>query len=87
MSKQKIFCYNKTFVLFFSIAGLSVCSILVALIGLSYLLFDPIVKYVILGRLVLRNESDFAELWKKPPITPHFKVNFIYYIKFIFENL
>ena len=46
-----------------------------ALIGLSYLLFDPIVKYVILGRLVLRNESDFAELWKKPPITPHFKVN------------
>jgi len=56
--------------------SLSVCSILVALIGLSYLLFDPIVKYVILGRLVLRNESDFAELWKKPPITPHFKVYF-----------
>merc|ERR1711971_1350843 len=56
--------------------SLSVCSILVALIGLIYLLFDPIVKYVILGRLVLRNESDFAELWKKPPITPHFKVYF-----------
>jgi len=56
--------------------SLSVCSILVALIGLSYLLFDPIVKYVILGRLVLRNESDFADLWKNPPITPHFKVYF-----------
>ena len=52
-----------------------------ALIGLSYLLFDPIVKYVILGRLVLRNESDFAELWKKPPITPHFKVNSFVKIK------
>ena len=50
--------------------------LLVALIGLSYLLFDPIVKYVILGRLVLRNESDFADLWKNPPITPHFKVSF-----------
>jgi hypothetical protein len=57
----------------------------VALIGLSYLLFDPIVKYVILGRLVLRNESDFAELWKKPPITPHFKVNsFSNFSKLIF---
>jgi len=56
--------------------SLSVCSILVALIGLSYLLFDPIVKYVILGRLVLKAESDFADLWKNPPITPHFKVYF-----------
>ena len=47
-----------------------------ALLGLSYLLFDPLVKYVVLNRLVLKKESDFAELWKNPPITPHFKVYF-----------
>jgi hypothetical protein len=47
-----------------------------ALMGLSYLVFDPMVKYIVLKRLVLRNESDFAELWKNPPITPHFKVYF-----------
>lgn len=56
--------------------SLSVCSILMALMGISYLLFDPIVKYVILNRLVLRNDTDFAELWRNPPITPHFKVYF-----------
>lgn len=58
------------------IPGLSICSILLALIGLSYLLFDPIVKYVVLNRLVLKNESEFGDLWQNPPITPHLKVYF-----------
>lgn len=49
---------------------------LFALVGFSYLAFDPIVKHVILSKLVLRNTSDFAEIWERPPITPHLKVYF-----------
>ena len=51
------------------------CSILWAILGLSYLLFDPIVKHLVLKRLVLRNDSDFAAIWRNPPIKPHFKVS------------
>jgi len=56
--------------------SLTMCSIIWAVLGLSYLLFDPIVKHVVLKRLVLRNDSEIAEFWKKPPIKPHFKVYF-----------
>jgi len=56
--------------------SLSMCSIMIALLGLSYLLFDPLVKHMVLSKLVLRNNSGFAELWKNPPIKPHFKVYF-----------
>jgi hypothetical protein len=56
--------------------SLAMCSILWAILGLSYLLFDPIVKHLVLKRLVLRNDSDFAEIWRNPPIKPHFKVYF-----------
>ena len=49
---------------------------LIALLGLSYLLFDPLVKHVVLNRLVLRNQSEFADIWANPPITPHLKVYF-----------
>jgi len=52
------------------------CSILIALLGISYLLFDPLVKHVVLNRLVLSNQSDFAKIWQNPPITPHLKVYF-----------
>ena len=62
--------------LLFFFAGLSMCSIMIALLGLSYLLFDPLVKHMVLSKLVLRNNSGFAELWKNPPIKPHFKVYF-----------
>lgn len=44
------------------------------LVGLGYLLFDPIVKHIILQKLVLRNNSEFAQIWEEPPITPHLKV-------------
>ena len=50
------------------------CSILGGLVGLGYLLFDPIVKHIVLNKLILRNSSDFAEIWENPPITPHLKV-------------
>jgi hypothetical protein len=56
------------------VSGLSVCSVLIALLGISYLLFDPLVKHIVLKRLVLRNNSEFAEIWANPPITPHLKV-------------
>ena len=46
-----------------------------ALFGLAYILFDPIVKHIILQKLVLRNNSDFAQIWQKPDITPHLKVH------------
>ncbi len=39
-----------------------------------YLLFDPIVKHVILKNLILTNDTQFAEIWKNPPIAPHLKV-------------
>ncbi len=47
---------------------------LLGLVGLSYLFFDPLVKHIVLKRLVLRNHSEFAEIWSNPPITPHLKV-------------
>ena len=68
--------YNNFILDFFFFAGLSMCSIMIALLGLSYLLFDPLVKHMVLSKLVLRNNSGFAELWKNPPIKPHFKVYF-----------
>jgi len=47
---------------------------LTACVGALYLLFDPIIQHVILGRLVLRNDTEFAEIWAEPPITPHLKL-------------
>ena len=73
--KVKILIFNYNLISFF-FAGLSMCSIMIALLGLSYLLFDPLVKHMVLSKLVLRNNSGFAELWKNPPIKPHFKVYF-----------
>jgi len=45
-------------------------------VGAVYLLFDPIIKHVILKRLVLRNDTEFASIWAEPPITPHLKLYF-----------
>jgi hypothetical protein len=56
------------------ILGLLFCSVLCGLVGLSYLMFDPVLKHIILNRLVLRNSSDMAGIWENPPITPHLKV-------------
>eukprot|EP00096_Caligus_rogercresseyi_P010603 TRINITY_DN3930_c0_g1_i1.p1 TRINITY_DN3930_c0_g1~~TRINITY_DN3930_c0_g1_i1.p1 ORF type:complete len:633 (-),score=188.22 TRINITY_DN3930_c0_g1_i1:556-2454(-) len=52
------------------------CATFGALVGLGYLLFDPLVKHVVLKRLILSNNSETSELWENPPITPHFKVYF-----------
>lgn len=57
------------------------CSLLIllcltAFVGFVYLLFDPIIQRVILNRLVLRNDTDFAAIWANPPITPHLKLYF-----------
>lgn len=52
------------------------CSIFGAFVGLAYLLFDPIVKHLVLKRLVLSNDSEFAHIWQNPPITPHSKMYF-----------
>ena len=43
-------------------------------VGAVYLLFDPIIKHVILKRLVLRNDTEFASIWAEPPITPHWRL-------------
>jgi len=57
------------------------CSLLIllcltAFVGSIYLLFDPIIQRVILNRLVLRNDTEFAAIWANPPITPHLKLYF-----------
>ena len=57
-----------------SVPGFLFCSILGGLVGLAYLLLDPIIKHVVLTKLVLRDNSDFADLWSTPPVTPHIKV-------------
>jgi len=56
--------------------SVSLCAVLSAIAGASFLLFDPLVKQVVLSRLVLRNSSEIAELWENPPIIPHLKVYF-----------
>nr|XP_040570239.1 lysosome membrane protein 2-like isoform X2 [Lepeophtheirus salmonis] len=50
------------------------CATFGALVGLCYLVFDPLVKHVVLKRLILSNNSETSEIWENPPITPHFKV-------------
>ena len=42
---------------------------------MAYLLLDPIIKHVVLTKLVLRDNSDFADLWSTPPVTPHIKAS------------
>ncbi len=71
-----LFFQPRIYVLNFSFTGLLFCAILGGVVGLAYLVFDPVIKHVILSKLVLRNNSDFAELWSEPPITPHIKVYF-----------
>ena len=46
------------------------------IIGVAYLGFDPLVRYLVLQRLVLSNTSENFQIWEDPPIYPHFKVYF-----------
>jgi len=57
--------------------GLLISCLLSCLLGLVYLAFDPIVRTIILNKLVLSNTSETFFLWENPPITPHFKVYFL----------
>jgi hypothetical protein len=57
--------------------GLLVSCIISGLVGLAYLAFDPIVRTIVLNKLVLSNTSETFFLWENPPITPHFKVYFL----------
>eukprot|EP00095_Tigriopus_kingsejongensis_P008744 maker-scaffold92_size382268-snap-gene-1.19 protein:Tk08744 transcript:maker-scaffold92_size382268-snap-gene-1.19-mRNA-1 annotation:"scavenger receptor class b member 1" len=52
------------------------CLSLVGLMAFVYVLFDPVVRHIVLKKLVLRNSSDVAHLWEEPPITPHLKIYF-----------
>jgi len=46
------------------------------LVGLAYLAFDPLVRSLILKKLVLSPTSDNFKMWEDPPISPHLKVYF-----------
>ena len=43
---------------------------------MAYLGFDPLVRSLVLKRLVLSNTSETFDIWEDPPISPHFKVKF-----------
>jgi len=44
------------------------------LVGVAYLLFDPLVRALILNKLVLTPATEEFLLWENPPISPHLKV-------------
>lgn len=56
--------------------ALLVLCILSGLAGIAYLGFDPLVRSIVLKRLVLSNTSDTFSIWEDPPISPHLKVYF-----------
>jgi len=55
---------------------LLVSCVLSGLAGIVYLGFDPLVRSIILKKLVLSNTSDTFHIWEDPPINPHLKVYF-----------
>jgi len=55
---------------------LLVLCILSGLVGVAYLGFDPLVRSLVLKKLVLSNTSDTFHIWEDPPISPHLKVYF-----------
>lgn len=50
--------------------------ILSGAVGLFYLLFDPVVRSIVLNKLTLSRSSDTFYIWEDPKISPHFKVYF-----------
>merc|ERR1712061_685498 len=44
--------------------------------GLAYLAFDPLVRSLILKKMVLSTTSENFKMWEDPPINPHLKVYF-----------
>lgn len=50
--------------------------VLSGIVGLSYLLFDPVVRSVVLSKLAMSRTSETFYIWEDPPISPHLKVYF-----------
>ena len=42
---------------------------------MAYLGIDPLVRSLVLKKLVLSNTSDSFHIWEDPPISPHFRVS------------
>jgi len=55
---------------------LCVLCIFSGILGVAYLGFDPLVRSLVLKRLVLSNTSQTFHIWENPGISPHFKVYF-----------
>ena len=60
--------------IYFLFSVLLVLCILSGLVGVAYLGFDPLVRSLVLKKLVLSNTSDTFHIWEDPPISPHLKV-------------
>ena len=65
--------FNINIICLFS--ALLVLCILSGIVGVAYLGFNPLVRSLVLKRLVLSNTSDTFHIWEDPPISPHFKVS------------
>jgi len=55
---------------------LLVSCIFSGIVGLAYLIFDPLVRSLILKKMVLSTTSENFKMWEDPPINPHLKVYF-----------
>jgi len=55
---------------------LLVSCIFSGIVGLAYLAFDPLVRSLILKKMVLSTSSENFKMWEDPPINPHLKVYF-----------
>ena len=53
---------------------LCVLCIFSGILGVAYLGFDPLVRSLVLQRLVLSNNSEAWHIWEDPPVSPHLKV-------------
>jgi len=56
--------------------ALLVLCIFSGIIGVAYLGFDPLVRSLVLKKLVLSNTSETFQIWEDPPISPHFRIYF-----------
>ena len=63
--------------LILSFPGLLVSCIFSGIVGLAYLAFDPLVRSLILKKMVLSTSSENFKMWEDPPINPHLKVEYI----------
>jgi len=63
-----------------SMKRINICLLLMCVlsgaVGLLYLIFDPLVRSIVLNKLTLSRSSDTFYIWEDPPISPHLKVYF-----------